>query len=132
MDTDEEKTDTIKTLIIEKIRQQRQFTSPREAVSEEDIRAEVEKYLREVCFNLPGENDPENNKEGVEFAKIMFCTQQDLHAVAVNKIVEMIMEERNDLVDYPHLRKKIGDAMTRNFRDLYDGVSYKTLETPKS
>ena len=118
MDTNEEKADTIKALIVEKIRQQRQFTSPREAVSEEDIRAEVEKYLRVVCFNLPGENDPENNKEGAEFAKIMFCAHQDLHAAALSKIIEMIIDDKNNLADYPCLRKKIKDAITRKWSDL--------------
>ena len=130
MDTDEEKTDTIKTLIIEKIRQQRQLISPQEAVSEEDIRKMVGKYLHVVCLTFPGENNRDKNPAGVEFADIMFGADKDLHNAAERKIIEKIMEERDDLVDYPNLRQKIVEAITttESWRELYDAVSYKDLQ----
>ena len=119
----------IKALIVEKIQQQRQLTSPQEVVSEEDIRKVVEKYLHEMCLTFPGENNRDKNPAGVEFADIMFSADKDLHDAAERKIVEKIMEERDDLVDHPNLRQKIVDAITttESWRDLYDAVSYKTL-----
>ena len=119
----------IKALIVEKIQRQRQLTSPQEAVSEEDIRKEVGEYLRVVCLTFPGENNRDKNPAGVEFADIMFSADKDLHDAAERKIVEKIMEERDDLVDYPNLRQKIVEAITttESWRALYDAVSYKTL-----
>ena len=118
---------TIKKMIIEKIRQQSHGTFQQEDVSDENVRKNLEKYLHVVCLNLPGENDPDKNPEGANFAAIMFRAHQDLHDAAVNKIVEMVMDERNDLTDYIPLRQKIEKALKKNWRDLYDGVSYKDL-----
>lgn len=114
-------------MIIEKIRQQSHGTFQQEDVSDENVRKELEKYLHVVCLTLPGENDPDKNPEGADFAAIMFRTHQDLHDAAVNRIIEMIMDERNDLTDYKPLRQKIETAITKKCRDLYDGVSYKDL-----
>ena len=128
MDADVKKK-KIKALIVEKIQQQRQLTSPQEVVSEEEIRKVVGKYLHVVCLTFPGENNRDKNPAGVEFADIMFSADRDLHDAAERKIVEKIMEERDDLADYPNLRQKIVDAITttESWRDLYDAVSYKTL-----
>ena len=118
---------TIKEMIIEKIRQQCHGTLQQEDLRDENVRKELEKYLHVVCLTLPGENDPDKNPEGANFAAIMFRTYQDLHDAAVNKIIEMIMDERNDLIDYKPLRQKIEKAIAKNCRDLYDGVSYKDM-----
>ena len=130
MDTNEEKADTIKALIVEKIQQQRQLTTPQETVSEEDIRKMVGKYLHVACLTFPGENNRDKNPAGVEFADIMFGADKDLHNAAERKIIEKIMEERDDLVDYPNLRQKIVEAITttESWRELYDAVSYKDLQ----
>ena len=127
MDADVKKK-KIKALIVEKIQQQRQLTTPQETVSEEDIRKVVGKYLHVVCLTFPGENNRDKNPAGVEFADIMFSADKDLHDAAERKIVEKIMEERDDLVDYPNLRQKIVEAITttESWCDLYDAVSYKT------
>lgn len=129
MDTNEEKADTIKALIAEKIQRQRQLISPQEAVGEEDIRKMVGKYLHVVCLTFPGENNRDKNPAGVEFADIMFGADKDLHNAAERKIIEKIMEERDDLVDYPNLRQKIVEAITttESWRELYDAVSCKDL-----
>ena len=118
---------TIKEMIIEKIRQQSHGTLQQEDLTDDNVRKELEKYLHVLCLTLPGENDPDQNPEGADFAAIMFRTHQDLHDAAVNKIVEMIMDERDNLTDYKSLRQKIEKAITKNLRDLYDGVSYKDL-----
>ena len=129
MDADVKKK-KIKALIVEKIQQQRQLTTPQETVSEEDIRKVVGKYLHVVCLTFPGENNRDKNPAGVEFADIMFSADKDLHDAAERKIVEKIMEERDDLVDYPNLRQKIVEAITttESWRELYDAVSYKDLQ----
>ena len=116
------KTDTIKAMIVKKIWQQSCGTLQQEDLSDENVRKELEKYIRKVCYSLPGEDDPDKNPEGAEFAAIMFRTHKDLHAATVNKIVGMIMEERDDLVDFKHLRKKIVEAMTRDWHDLCGGL----------
>ena len=118
---------TIKEMIIAKIRQQSHGTLQQEDLNDENIRKELKKYLHVVCLALPGENDPDNNPEGAEFASIMFRTDHDLHDATENKIIEMIMEERDDLADYKRLRQKIAEAITRNWRDLCDAVSYKDM-----
>lgn len=114
-------------MIVEKIKQQSHGTLQAEDLSDENVRKEIVKYVKEVCFTLPGENDSKKNPEGAEFAAIMFRTDHDLHDAAVNKIVEMIMEESNDLDDYKCLRQKLVKAITKSWRDLYDAVSYKDL-----
>ena len=118
---------TIREMIVEKIKQQSHGTLRAEDLSDENVRKEIVKYVKKVCFGLPGENDSDKNPEGVEFAEIMFRADHDLHNAAVNKIVEMIMEESNDLDDYKCLRQKLVKAIAKSWRDLYDAVSYKDL-----
>ena len=118
---------TIKEMIVERIRQQKHGTLQQEDLSDENVRKELEKYLRVVCFALPGEDDPDKNPEGAEFKRIMFRAHQDLHDSAVNKILEMIMEQRDDLTNYKGLRQKLVEALTKSWHELYDAVSYKGL-----
>ena len=90
----------------------------------------VGKYLHVASLTFPGENNRDKNPAGVEFADIMFGADKDLHNAAERKIIEKIMEERDDLVDYPNLRQKIVEAITttESWRELYDAVSYKDLQ----
>ena len=118
---------TIKEMIVEKIKQQNHSTLQPEDLNDDNVRNELVKYVRAVCSALPGENDSNKNPEGAEFAEIMFRADHDLHNAAVNKIVEMIMEESNDLDDYKCLRQKLVKAIAKSWRDLYDAVSYKDL-----
>lgn len=80
------------------------------------MRETLKTYLNNICSSLPGENDSSRNPEGVEFAAIMLNSDDyhgeivegnDLHEKAVNKLIMKIMEERDDLVDYKHLRQKL-------------------------
>ena len=120
---------TIKTMILEKIREQSHGTLRQEDLNDENVRKELEKYLHVVCLALPGENNPDENPEGAVFAKIMFRTHKDLHEATINKIAEMIMDESDDLgvQEYKPLRQKIVEAVKRDWRELYDAISYKDL-----
>ena len=141
MDADAMKNDTIKAMIIEKIRQQRLSASQQATMSDEDVREELGKYLHAVCLQFPDENDRDTNPAGVEFSEVMFLAEsvshsesekvegKDIHEKGVNKLIAKVMDESDDLMDYPHLRQKIVDAITtsKSWRDLYDAVSYKDL-----
>ena len=119
--------DTIKEMIVKKIKQQSHGTLQHGDLSDENVRKELVKYVEAVCLELPGENNPDKNPEGADFAAIMFRANQDIHDAAVNKVVEKIMDERDDLVDFKGLRQKIVEALTKEWQDLYDAVSYKDL-----
>ena len=126
---------TIKTMIVEKIQQQRHGILQQEDLTDDEVRKELERYFHVICLTLPGENDPNNNPVGAEFANIMFSAENgegnDLHEKAINKLISKVMDERDDLSDkkYKHLRQKIVEviATTKNSHDLYDGISYKDL-----
>ena len=119
--------ETIKSLIVEKIRKQSHGTLRPDDLDDENVRKELETLLRKVCYSLPGENDPDKNPEGAVFAAIMFNTHKDLHDAAVNKIVEMIMDDDLSAEEYKPLRQKIVVAVKRDWRELYGAVSYKDM-----
>ena len=127
--------ETIKSLIVKKIRPQSHGTFQQEDQNDENVRKELEQYLHVICLMLPGENDSDKNPVGVEFAQIMFDAEKgegnDLHKKAVNELVRKIMDERDDLSSekYIHLRQKIVEAITttESWRDLYDGNSYEDI-----
>ena len=118
--------ETIKALIVEKIRKQSHGTLRPDDLNDENVRKELETFLRKVCYSLPGENDPDKNPEGAVFAAIMFSTHKDLHDAAVNKIVEMIMDENDDLgaEKYKPLRQKIVEAVKIDWCKFSDAIPY--------
>ena len=92
--------------------------------TDEEVRESIKQYLKGICATLPGENNSDKNPLGAEFAKLMFPTMfpaedngsqnvkgNDLHAQAVNKLIEKIMDEKDDLSDCPCLRQKLMDTL---------------------
>ncbi len=97
--------------------------------TDECIRELIRQKLDKICSRLPKEpnadtinaenkiasneengkqNDPNSNRKSDEFLKEMFkCTGPNLHEEAVQSLVERVMNERDDLVLYPILRKEL-------------------------
>ena len=110
---------TIKAMVAEKLRKDGGPT-------DDEVRKAVKQYLKCICAILPGENNSDKNPIGAEFAKLMLPTMfpvkeirsenvkgDDLHEQAVNKLIEKIMDDRDDLSDCPCLRQELVGAMKR-------------------
>lgn len=123
---------TIKSMMLKKIREQSHGTLQPEDLTDENVRKELEPFIRNVCYSLPGENDPDKNPEGAVFAAIMFATHKDLYDATVNKIVEMIMDDDLCAEEYKPLRQKIVEAVKRDWRELNGAVSYKDMATTEA
>ena len=109
---------TIKSIVVEKLQQR---GSPH---NDDDVRKWLLPIVEKTCCLLPGENCAETNPVGFEFSRVMFLVDspfrneseeiiegRDLYEKALNKLIAKILEERDDLCDYPNLRKEIVDAI---------------------
>ena len=90
---------TIKTMVVEKLQQEGRSTA------DDTIKEVIHRKMKEICKLLP-----DGTPEGREFADIMFKHLGEGHEKMVAVLVDKVMEVRDDLCDYPHLRQKlIGD-----------------------
>ncbi len=91
---------TIKAMIADKLQQENRETA------DYVIKGKIRQYLEKICLLLPDETPA-----GQDFAKLIFKIQEEWHKKVVTMLIEYASEEGNDLVDYPHLRQTLVEAI---------------------
>ena len=91
---------TIKSMIEDKLRQKG------ESPNCGRIRGIVRKLIDRIC-----ESQPDGKLEGREFVNVISQAMDQVGTEPIDMLVDMAMEDRNDLCDYPIIRQRLERAI---------------------